>query len=241
MSKISSFAFALALAIAALSLSAARAAETPDWSIKATIIEACSCPQLCQCYFNTTPASHEGHGEHDHGGTFCRFNNAFRVEKGHYGDVKLDGAKYWMAGDLGHDLTNMEFEWAEVTFDPSVTEGQREGIKEILKHVYPAKWGSFTFAKDLPMEWKGGKDRAEARLDGGKGAEIILNRTQGMKDGEPVVVKNLKYWGLPAHDGFVLMGNQVEAYRVGKKAFEFKGTTGFMLTFDVSSKDFAKK
>jgi hypothetical protein len=29
----------------------------------------------------------------------------------------------------------------------------------------------------------------------------------------------------------------VEAWRAGDKAFEFKGTNGFMITFDISSKD----
>ena len=35
------------------------------------------------------------------------------------------------------------------------------------------------------------------------------------------------------------MPNVVEAYRVGPKAFEYKGTNGFMLTFDITSKDVA--
>jgi len=33
------------------------------------------------------------------------------------------------------------------------------------------------------------------------------------------------------------MPNTVEAYRVGPKAFEYKGTNGFMITWDMSSKD----
>ncbi len=234
----------LTVALMATSISRARseatpAKATPDWSLKATIIEACSCPQLCQCYFNTVPASHAGH---DHGGggeTYCRFNNAFQVEKGNYGKVKLDGAKFWIAGDLGHDLSLLNFEWAVLTFDSAVTEEQKEGIREAVKHMYPVKWGSFTEGKSASIEWKGGKDRAEARMDGGKGGEVILNVTKGMND-EPVVVKNLKYWGVPRNEGFKLMGNEVEAYRVGEKAFEFKGTTGFMLSFDINSND-AKK
>jgi hypothetical protein len=35
------------------------------------------------------------------------------------------------------------------------------------------------------------------------------------------------------------MPNEVEAYREGPKAFEYKGTNGFMLTFDMTSKDVA--
>ena len=36
-----------------------------------------------------------------------------------------------------------------------------------------------------------------------------------------------------------MMPNKVEAYKVGEKAFEYRGTNGFMITFDISSKDFA--
>jgi len=35
------------------------------------------------------------------------------------------------------------------------------------------------------------------------------------------------------------MPNTVEAYRLGDKAFEFKGTNGFMITYDIKSTDLA--
>ena len=54
---------------------------------------------------------------------------------------------------------------------------------------------------------------------------------------DPVVITNLKYFGAPRNDGFVLMPNEIEAYRVGTKPFEFKGTNGFMITIDINSKD----
>jgi hypothetical protein len=64
-----------------------------------------------------------------------------------------------------------------------------------------------------------------------------LARFQGNTN-DPVVIKNLKYWGVPRNDGFVLMPNKVEAYRVGDKPFEYKGSNGFMITFDIKSTDF---
>ncbi|HEU4432394.1 MAG TPA: DUF1326 domain-containing protein, partial [Pyrinomonadaceae bacterium] len=96
-----------------------------DWDFNATIIEACSCPMFCQCYFNMQPASHHGHagGGSEH---FCKFNNAFKVNKGQSGGVKLDGAKFWVAGDLGGDFSKGQMDWAVLTFDPSVTKEQRE-------------------------------------------------------------------------------------------------------------------
>ena len=84
------------------------------------------------------------------------------------------------------------------------------------------------------ISWTASKDEARATLDGGKTAEVHLKRFQGMSN-DPVVIQNLKYWGAQRNDGFVLMPNVVEAYRVGPKAFEYKGTNGFMITFDVTS------
>jgi hypothetical protein len=224
----------LLLAVFVLVVVAAGAGSAPEWSFNATIIEACSCPMFCQCYFNSQPAEHHGHGGAE--GHFCKFNNAFKVNKGRHGDTKLDGVKFWVAGDLGGDFSKGKMDWAVLTFDPATTAEQRAGVQAVLGQLYPVQWNSFTIAEDAAMEWKGGKDRAEARLAGGQAAEVVLVRQQGMT-GEPVVIKNLKYWGAARNDGFVLMPNEVEAYRVGDKAFEYKGTNGFMITVDLTSKD----
>lgn len=218
----------------AMGTTTAGPAKAPAWKMNASIIEACSCPMFCQCYFATKPAAHHGSGHTEE--HFCKFNNAFKVNSGSYGDTNLAGAKFWVAGDLGGEFSKAEMDWAVLTFDPSVTEAQRKGISEILGQVYPVKWNSFTVASDSKMEWTASKDRAVAKLDGGKTAEVALVRFPGMTD-DPIVIKNLRYWGVPRHDGFVLMPNEVEAYRVGTKAFEFKGTNGFMITFDISSAD----
>ena len=212
--------------------------STPEWSFNATIIEACSCPMFCQCYFNTKPAAHEGHGamsEH-----FCRANFAYKVNKGSYGDVKLEGVKFWLAGDLGGDFSEGATDWVEATFDPSVTKEQRGAVAVILSHVYPFKWKSFKVAaEDATVSWQANKDRAEARLNGGKNGELVLRRYPGMSD-DPIVIRNLRYFGAPRNEGFILMPNEVEAYRVGDKPFEYKGTNGFMITIDIASKDITK-
>ena len=226
----------------------------PKWSMNATIIEACSCPMFCQCYFDTKPAAHsahEGHAGHaGHGGAaagdvvhFCKANNAYKVNSGTYGDTKLDGAKFWFSGDLGGDFSQGQLDWGVLTFDPSVTKEQREGIQTIMGHLYPGTWKSFTVATDKPIEWTAGKDRAVAKLDDGKAAEVVLKRFPGSNPVEPIVIRNLKYWGASRNDGFILMPNEVEALRqapAGQEPFEFKGTNGFMITFDISSDDAAK-
>ena len=215
------------------------AAKGADWHMNATIIEACSCTMFCPCYFNSKPEAHHGHaGGSEH---FCQFNNAFRINKGHHGAVQLAGAKFWVAGDLGGDFSKGMMDWAVVTFDKATTKEQRDAIAAIVGHLYPVKWNSLTTAEG-EIAWTASKDSARATLDGGKSAEVSLQRPAGnAMTGEPVVIKNLKYWGAPRNDGFVLMPNTIEAYRVGSKPFEFKGTNGFMITFDIDSKSVAPK
>ncbi len=226
------------LAVAFVPASTTRAAAPPatEWAANTTVIEACSCPMFCQCYFNSSPAGH-----HDHAGAtqhFCRANLAHRINKGHYGAVSLDGVKFWLSNDLGGDFSKGQMDWAVLTYDKAMTKEQREAVAEILKVVFPVKWNSFVTAEGSVDVWEYTKDAAHATLDGGKSGEVKLTRFQGMSN-DPIVIKNLRYWGVPRHDGFVLMPNQVEAYRVGPKAFEFKGTNGFMITWDMSSKDLA--
>jgi hypothetical protein len=203
---------------------------------------------FCQCYFNAKPASHAahehaGHGDHaGHGGAshFCRANLAFKVNKGHLAGTSLDGAKFWVSSDLGGDFSTGEMDWMVMTFDKSLSKDQRAAIDRIFTHVFPVKWKSKATAEGAIDTWQFTKDEAVATLDGGKTAEVRLKRFAGMTD-EPIVIQNLRYWGVPRHTGFVLMPSDVEAYRVGPKAFEYKGSNGFMITFDMTSDDLAKK
>jgi len=239
---------ALALCVAATAFAGGEtnngktaATAAPAWSMNATIIEACSCPMFCQCYFSTKPAAHAMEGM-DHGSEhYCRANNVFKVNKGMYGKTNLAGAKFWAAMDLGDDFSDGTMKWAVITFDPSVTKEQREGIATILGSLYPVKWETpIAIAADLPIEWSATGDKAVAKLDGGKAGEVVLNGGAVNRDKTaPTVITNLKYWGAPHNNGFVLMPNEVEAYRLGPNAFEFKGTNGFMITFDIDSKSVA--
>ncbi len=53
-----------------------------DWEIKAPSLSTCNCAFGCPCQFNSLPT----YGD-------CRAVVAFRVDEGHFGDVRLDGLK----------------------------------------------------------------------------------------------------------------------------------------------------
>jgi hypothetical protein len=139
-----------------------------------------------------------------------------------------------MYGDLGGDFTQGRMDWVVITYDKATTAAQREAIGKIAARLFPVKWNSMETTEG-EIEWVAGKDASYALLDGGKSAEVRLTKFKGMTD-EPVVIKNLPYWGAPRNDGFIMMPSSLEAVRVGEKQFEFKGTNGFMLTVDIDSK-----
>jgi len=226
----------LSVGLLALQASPHGQSTKPAWALNASVIEACSCTMFCQCYFNPRPTEHTNKGEHaGHGtGHFCKFNNAYKVNRGHHGSTTLDGVTFWLAGDLGAEFSDGEMDWSVLHFTPETTKAQRDAIGDILGHVFPVKWKSFEVGKDAAIEWNDSGEKPVARLDGGKAAEVVLTRFKGA-DNKPVVIQNLPYWGAPRNDGFIMAPNQVQAYRLGSKAYEFKGTNGFLITIDIDS------
>ncbi len=221
------------LAVLLVALPASFAAKSKDWHFNGTVIEACSCPMFCQCYFNTKPALHKTEHGAEH---FCKFNMAYKINKGYHGTTDLSGVKFWVAGDLGRDWRKGSTEWAIVTFQVGTTDEQKAGVATALSHIFPVKWSSFEVAQDAEIEWTATGDRAEAKLAKGAKAHIILNEWKGM-EGKTGMLENVAYFGAPRNSGFKLMPNEIEAWKVGDKAFEHKGSTGFMITVDMKSSD----
>lgn len=211
-----------------------------NWSFNASLIEACSCPMFCQCYFNTKPAAHNsGHGSHSDGKVsehFCKFNIAAIVNEGFYGNTDLKGVKFWQAGDTGPDFSEALMKWNTVFFDPSVSKEQKEGIIKILEHIWSLSWKEFKVAEDAGISWEANDEMAVALLNDGKLGKVKLFKFPGM-DGNHIVIKNLSYWGVPRHDGFVLMPSTIEVYNGEPESFVFENTNGFMITIDINSSD----
>ena len=190
-----------------------------DWAMNATIIDGCSCRLLCPCIFGSCPPrSAQLRPTSIKGQRSCFFNAVFRVNKGHYGKARLDGLKFWFAGDKG------DAKIVELTFEPSATKEQREGIREFLSHFLPVEWESFTEGPDAKIQWKADAVRAEARLDGGKAAEVVLARYSGATGKGTSVIKNMSYFAAPRNDGFNILPVEKIAYRRGPKPapFEFR-------------------
>ncbi|HEY3698872.1 MAG TPA: DUF1326 domain-containing protein [Spongiibacteraceae bacterium] len=55
-----------------------------DWRITGPEIAACNCDWGCPCQFNALPTRGD-----------CRAMTAMRIDKGHFGNIKLDGLKWY--------------------------------------------------------------------------------------------------------------------------------------------------
>ena len=209
------------LAIAGTRVSSS--APKHDFEIKSTYIEACSCDMFCPCYFNAHSTSHE----HQH---FCRANLVFKVDQGHYKDVKLDGAKVWLANDLGSDWSTGKDSWAVVTYEASVTPEQKAALDDIIAQLYPFKW-TWLKTDTAPFSWNINAQTgvATAKREDGK-AEVVLERVQGDKAGEEIVMKNLRYWNAQSNEGFRMWKSKTERYEGHDQKFDYSGTNGFLIT-----------
>jgi hypothetical protein len=204
------------------------------WSMNATAIEACSCPDSCRAAFGAKAASKDGEATKGP----CRFNAAYKINKGTWGTTKLDGAKFWIYGDLDDNPTSRELNWIVVTFDLATGPEQREAIFEIAPRLFPMTWKSFKTAVG-DIQWVADKSRAYALLDTGKTAEVRLGAAKTGAKEAPAAVQKLTYWGSTSNSGFAFMPATVSAVRRGETKFEYKGATGFMVTFDIDSKSTA--
>lgn len=218
-----------------------------EWSLSMNVLETCSCPVFCQCFFTSKPpaaripagARHHHHGADEH---YCRFNQAYVVREGWRGATSLDGVRFWFLGDAGDDFDKEKLEWALLTFDPSTSQEQRVALLDMLRHVRwyrPERWKSYSIGPDAPVEWSADEKGARARLDAGKLAELSLATLTGLGD-RPVTMQNMEYFGFPRNNGFTLMPSTLLAYRGAERAFEFRdlGTNGFLTTVEMTAKDF---
>jgi hypothetical protein len=220
--------FLAGLAVVAISLlliagGKASSSAKNDFAITSTYIEACSCDMFCPCYFNMHSTMHE-HQQ------FCRANLVFKVDKGYYKDVNLDGAKVWLSNDLGSDWSTGRDSWVVINYDPSVTAAQKAALSDIIAQLYPFKWawmktdsGAFSWNIDTNT------GVATAKRDDGK-AEVILDRWKGDNPKEETVLKNIRYWNAQSNDGFRMWKSRLEAYEGQGQKFSYSGTNGFLIT-----------
>ena len=208
------------LAGAALLLVSARPADrSHSYDVTGNIIEACSCPLFCGCYFNTEP--NDPH--------MCEFNNVYQFGKGsHYGATDLSGARVWLSGDLGGEaLSKGKAKQAVITFDKATTPAQRDAIGKVMGIIYPVQWDKLSTREDtIAWEHHGGNDHAKM---GSGMAEVTLKRGGWEATKMPTVIHGLKYFAADSNDGFVL-AKSTHYFHGDDLKYDLDGMNGFYIS-----------
>ena len=223
---------ALAASLIHFTSTAQEKSPNPDFDMTASYIEACSCDMFCPCYFNTHSTHHGDHGDPH----FCRANLVLKVDTGHYKNTQLDGAKVWIATDLGSDWSTGKDSWAVLNYDPSVTPEQKSALNDIIGQLYPFKWQKFdvdTQGFTWDVDEKAGV--AKAKMNNGK-AEVILKKEKGDDPNREIVMQNLTYWKSQSNDGFRMWKSDHEEFEGKDHKFSYSGTNGFLITIHFSGK-----
>lgn len=182
----------VAVAAAAGIGAAAPAGAAEHWEIAGTLTEACTCSVPCSCNFGEGPSPHH----------YCWAVFSLLIEKGHYGDVKLDslhlavgnGQKLWVA-----------------YIDDRATPQQAEALKAIATRVLSDVpfHGDFETAR-IVQEVGDRTARVQIGENGGFETDYIIG-----KDGKtPVVVENNTTFNIP------------RATKTKTKVFKYKDSHG---------------
>jgi len=138
---------------ATFTLGASNETKKVSWKITGQLEEACSCAAACPCWFDSKPTR-----------PTCGGNQVLFIQKGNYGNVKLDGLALANYAQSPENQTMMESfgKWNFSTnyIDEKANPEQRKALEAIALTVLPSKNGSPNFeTKYVPITRKiEGKD-----------------------------------------------------------------------------------
>ena len=143
----------LLLILTAVVFAADKDQKIVPWKITGQLEEACSCAAACPCWFGSKPTK-----------TTCGGNQVLFIQKGNYGNVKLDGLAIANYAQSPENQTMMDSfgKWTFSTnyIDEKANPEQRKALETIALAVLPSKNASANFdVKYAPIARKiEGKD-----------------------------------------------------------------------------------
>jgi len=91
-------------------------AQPQQWAIEGNFAESCSCDLPCPCNFGSPP----NHPQ-------CEANALVEIDKGHYGEVKLDGVAVVVTYRLG--------DWAKYYVSDTASDEQTKAAVDVLERA----------------------------------------------------------------------------------------------------------
>jgi hypothetical protein len=148
---------------------------------------------LCQCTAFACPCRSNGHPTHGS----CDAADFAYIQRGHYGEVKLDGLKAVVVGDL-IDVDPKRV-GATIYFDEKTTPEQRDAFLAMFRYMFQFAPPNISANKVVPMEFRESADKTEYSLHipGILKGKSVLKRDN---NGKPLnTVPAMDQWGNKIH------------------------------------------
>ena len=204
----------------------AKTSPTRTWTASGTYFEACNCEVACPCVFLSAPTTGE-----------CRVLVGWHIERGAFGDVKLDSLNVALAAQTpGHMLQG---KWRVALYlDERATPEQADALGKIfsgqagghLAVVVPLI-GEVLGVRRTPIEFRAEGQRRSLRIP--KIAEMEIEAIGG-QSGADVTIQNLPMCLAPGHAAVVAKSTRV-SYQDHNLQWEVNGKNGFYSPFTYQS------
>jgi hypothetical protein len=206
-----------------------QSAPKVNWKITGDLEEACSCAAACPCWFESKPTKMN-----------CGGVQVLFIEKGHYGETKLDGlavANFAQSPD-GESMMESFGKWnfSYLYIDERATPEQRKALEDVGKQVLPiaaSKNNKVRYAAiNRTIEGddheitvgKFGSFRGRP-VEGGMGGKVIIKNPPGAD---------------PFHKEYTQGLNSKFTFNDADQDWKHEGTNYMQAKFDVTSEEMAK-
>ena len=207
-------------AVSLLSLSCSGSSErerTDAWAIQGTWTDACCCRVSCPCLFGLKPT--EG---------YCQGASLVEIDRGHFGDVHLDGTKVIAAYHVKS--------WAKMYIHADASPEQVAALTEILPKAMPflAK-GPINKIETVPLTV-----RRSPKLVAYSAPEVDVEiELLENSEGQPIRLQNVPAKGTPfpqIRDHMQFVSKKL-AHHSESESFDWRDRNGFVSKVDLSSAD----
>jgi hypothetical protein len=200
--------------------------DMTQWNLTGTYFEACNCEAACPCVFTSAPTEGE-----------CTALVAWHIDKGQFGDVKLDGLNVALAVHAPGNMVQSKWKVAAY-FDDKATAAQNDALHAIFGGKaggHPAMLASFigeiVGAKNVPMRYQANGKQASLSIPGVAEAEIEALEGQG---GEPITIEGHPLCIAPGKPATVARSKNFKFSDYGMD-WKLSGRNGFLSPFVYSA------
>ena len=192
------------------------------WNLSGSYFEACNCEVACPCVFLSAPSSGE-----------CNLLLAWHIEKGHLGDLPLDGLNVALAVHSPGPMTRVKWDVA-LYLDERASPAQRDALDAIFGGQAggePAALapliGKVLGVKSVRIEFRAVGKRRSLRIP--KVAEMRIEAIKG-QGGADVTLENVPLIAVPNQTVVVAKSEKLSLHDFGFE-WEFTEKNGFYSPF----------